>query len=164
LTVSLQITSAVPRNVLVLPLPSPVPLILVAVEGWVVFVTGIHEECTEDDLYDKFADFGPIKDLKMPLDHRTGYVKGYALIEYASHQEAKAAVDNMDGQTVMEQQVKCDFAYVHGVSSAAHAYVEDGQAGREREVTRTGRSKDARQVIGLTGDGSGRQVKVYHDI
>lgn len=103
--------------------------------------------------------------MKMPLDHRSGYVKGYALIEYSSHDEAKAAIDNMNGQTVMEQPVKCDFAFIRGLS---RSYEEDGEKervdGGEREVVRRGRSKDAREVIGKGGDGSGRQVKVYHDI
>lgn len=39
-------------------------------------VTGIHEEAQEDDVLDKFGDYGSVRGINMNLDRRTGFVKG----------------------------------------------------------------------------------------
>ncbi|MCO5555842.1 hypothetical protein L7F22_009387 [Adiantum nelumboides] len=84
-----------------------------SIEGYIIIVTGIDEEATEEEVIEKFADFGKVQNCHLNLDRRTGYVKGYALLEFSSLSEANQAIDACkDGLTLMDKELKAGFAFV----------------------------------------------------
>lgn len=87
---------------------------LASVEGYVVFVTNVHEEAQEEDIHEAFAEFGDVKNIYLNLDRQTGFVKGYALVEYKRRGEAQKAIDEMSGKELLTKVIAVEWAFKKG--------------------------------------------------
>ncbi|GAU45498.1 hypothetical protein TSUD_129440 [Trifolium subterraneum] len=84
-----------------------------SIEGWIILVTGVHGEAEEEHLRDAFGEYGVIKNLKLIHEHREGFVKG-ALIEYEHYEEARNAIENLNGSEFLTQSIYVDWAFSCG--------------------------------------------------
>ncbi|KDE05346.1 hypothetical protein MVLG_04261 [Microbotryum lychnidis-dioicae p1A1 Lamole] len=107
-----------------------------SIEGWIIIVRNLHEEATEEDLQDKFGDYGEIKNLHLNLDRRTGFVKGYALIEYAEKKEALDAIKLASGTELLEMELNVDFAFSQPPASQAPIKADPRSRGRSQSPPR----------------------------
>jgi RNA-binding protein 8A len=82
-----------------------------SIDGYVLMVSGLNEETSEEDLIDAFGEHGEIKNCVLNLDRRTGYVKGYALLEYNTSAEAKQAIATFNNKQFGGKKIRVDWAF-----------------------------------------------------
>jgi len=83
-----------------------------SVEGWIVFATGIPPEAEPEDIESRFEQHGKIHSIHLNVDRRTGYLKGYALVEYESFKSAQEAINQMNNTTILDEKIKVDWCFL----------------------------------------------------
>jgi RNA-binding protein 8A len=86
-----------------------------SVEGYVVFVTGLHEETQEEDVMDAFSDAiggGHVNLVRVNFDRKTGKCKGYALVEYDKQTQAQDAINKLHGTELLGKTIGVHWAFV----------------------------------------------------
>ncbi|MBZ8181119.1 MAG: RNA-binding protein [Oscillatoria sp. PMC 1051.18] len=75
-----------------------------------IYVGNLSYDVTEADLSSVFAEYGSVKQIKMPVDRETGRVRGFAFIDMATEAEETAAIEDLDGAEWMERTLKVNKA------------------------------------------------------
>ncbi len=118
-----------------------------------LFVGSIAFTTTEQELQELFAQYGEIVDLKLITDKMTGRSKGIAFVEYATEEQAQAALsatNNVDfgGRTlfvsVARPQVKRERGSFGGGGSRGGFGGGRGGSGGGRSFDRRGGGGDSR--------------------
>ncbi len=74
-----------------------------------LFVGNLAFSTTKEDLEAAFAVYGPVVEVKIPLDRDTGRVRGFAFVTFENQQSAEKALA-MDGQELNGRPIRVNVA------------------------------------------------------
>jgi nucleolin len=75
-----------------------------------LWVGNISFQVDQDQLSTAFKDYGTIMGVRLPTDRETGALKGFGYVTYASAEEAKTAMDAMQGADLAGRSLRLDFS------------------------------------------------------
>lgn len=65
-----------------------------------IYVGNVSFGATEGDLQDAFEQFGTVSALKIITDRETGRSRGFAFVTMPNDEEARSAIENLNGQEI----------------------------------------------------------------
>ena len=75
-----------------------------------LYVGNLPYEMTQDRLREIFEEVGKVEDSVVILDKFSGKSKGFGFVEMGSEEEAKKAVEMLNGYQIEDRKIKVDFA------------------------------------------------------
>lgn len=75
-----------------------------------LFVGSLAFTITDQELNDLFSPFGNVTSAKVITERDSGRSKGFGFVEFGSNEEAKAAIDAMNGKEVEGRQLTVNIA------------------------------------------------------
>lgn len=75
-----------------------------------IFVANIAFDADEDMVGQAFGEHGTVTAVRLPKDIETGQAKGYGYVQFASLDEATAAMEAMKGATIAGRPIRLDYA------------------------------------------------------
>ena len=79
-------------------------------ESDTLFVGNISFEANEDILSEEFGKHGSVIGVRLPTDMDSGNPKGFGYVQFASVDEARAALNNMRGAAICGRPIRLDFS------------------------------------------------------
>jgi len=75
-----------------------------------IFVGNLSYTATEDDLRDAFEQYGRVDSARIISDRETDRSRGFGFVEMPDDQEARAAIEALDGNSIGGREVKVNEA------------------------------------------------------
>lgn len=71
--------------------------------GRKIYVGNISFKATQDDIRTLFERVGAVESVNLITDAQTGQLKGFGFVEMGSEEDAKKAIDTLNGSVYMER-------------------------------------------------------------
>ena len=71
-----------------------------------LLIRNLDRATTEKELNDLFQEFGTVQSCNLVMDKGTGESKGFGFVEMPKTGEAKAAIKNLNNQTVGDNKIR----------------------------------------------------------
>lgn len=71
-----------------------------------IYVGNVPYQVTQEDLSEVFAEYGTVKQIKIPVDRETGRVRGFAFVDMETEAEETVAIEALDGAEWMGRELK----------------------------------------------------------
>jgi len=75
-----------------------------------LYIGNINFKTSEERLKEVFSGYGEVVSVKMITDHNTGRFRGFAFVEMATEEAARAAKAGLNGQDLDGRKLKVDVA------------------------------------------------------
>lgn len=62
-----------------------------------IYVGNLPYKATDEELHDMFQSFGDVVSARIITDHETGRSKGFGFVEMSDDEQAKAAIEELNG-------------------------------------------------------------------
>ena len=70
-----------------------------------IYAGGLSQEVSEEDLKQAFTEFGQVESVKIIIDNYSGRSKGFGFIDMPDTDEAKAAIEGLNGKEIKDATV-----------------------------------------------------------
>jgi len=100
-----------------------------------LYVGGLPYQTNEQDLLDLFGQAGQVTGASVITDRDTGRSKGFAFVEMSDDQEARAAIERLNGTTMGDRAITVNEARERSTTG------NRGSQGREQRSNNSSRSE-----------------------
>jgi len=75
-----------------------------------LFIRNVSRRVRSEDLWKLFEKYGELKDVYIPRDYETGEPRGFAYVQFKNHEDAKEALQKMNGYVLENREITVMFA------------------------------------------------------